>query len=83
MEFNLLHYINESMIVLVPVLYVIGMMLKGSRFKDELIPWVLMFTSIIFCLALSGISVQSVIQGVLIAGTTVLGNQLYIQTFKR
>lgn len=83
MEFNLMNLISENLIILVPALYIIGIFLKKSRVRDELIPWVLLFIGIAFSTLTNGLSVQSVVQGILIAGVTVLGNQLYVQTFKK
>lgn len=83
MEFNLMNLISENLIILVPALYIIGIFLKKSRVRDELIPWILLFIGIAFSTLTSGLRVQSVVQGILIAGVTVLGNQLYVQTFKK
>ncbi len=83
MEFNLLNYINEGLVVMIPVLYILGVFLKRSRVRDELIPWFLLAISTILCGVISRDVVQGIIQGVLVTGVCVLGSQLYIQTFKK
>ena len=81
MEF--LNYISDNALVLIPVIYIVGMFLKGLEgVSDKYIPFVLMFVSIAFSVAMLGLNVDSIIQGILIAGTTVLSNQLIKQSKK-
>ena len=81
MEF--LNYISDNALVLIPVIYIIGMFLKGLEgVSDKYIPFVLMFVSIAFSVAMLGLNVDSIIQGILIAGATVLSNQLIKQSKK-
>ena len=81
MEF--LDYIVDNALVLIPVLYIIGTFLKGLEIiNDKYIPLILMAFSIAFSIAILGLNVDSVIQGILIAGTTVLSNQL-IKQYKK
>ena len=81
MEF--LNYISDNALVLIPVIYIIGMFLKGLKgVSDKYIPFVLMFVSIAFSIAMLGLNVDSIIQGILIAGATVLSNQLIKQSNK-
>lgn len=81
-------YILENMLVLVPVLYIIGAMIKKTpRVKDWLIPWIILGLGVLFALAI-GISlgipiVDAIIQGILVAGVTVFTNQLITQTQKK
>ena len=82
MEF--LNYISDNALVLIPVIYIVGMFLKGLEgVSDKYIPFVLMFVSIAFSVAMLGLNVDSIIQGILIAGATVLSNQLIKQSKKR
>lgn len=83
MEFNLLKFINESLMILIPVIYVLGVLLKKSRIKDEIIPWFLLLVACVLCSIIGKDIVQGIIQGVLVTGVCVLGSQLYIQTFKK
>ena len=76
-------YITENSLILIPVLYVIGMFLKALEFiKDKYIPCILLVIGIAFSIALIGFNVNAVIQGILVSGATVLGNQL-IKQYKK
>ena len=81
MEF--MEYITENALILIPILYVIGMFLKALEFiKDKYIPCMLLAIGIAFSIALIGLNVNAVIQGILVSGATVLGNQL-IKQYKK
>lgn len=81
MEF--MNYILDEGIILIPVLYILGLILKGlPKIKDNYIPIILLFFGELFSLAYLGLSVDSAIQGVLITGVTVYGNQVYKQLSK-
>ena len=76
-------YISDNALVLIPVIYIVGMFLKGLEgVSDKYIPFVLMFVSIAFSVAMLGLNVDSIIQGILISGATVLSNQLIKQSKK-
>ena len=80
---DFMNYIADNALVLIPVIYIIGMFLKGIKgVSDKYIPVVLMFVSIAFSIAMLGLNVDSIIQGILIAGATVLSNQLIKQSKK-
>ncbi len=67
--------------LLIPVLYVIGMLLKKiPNIKDWLIPWILLGLGMIGGFFLSGMQLSGILQGVLVTGVTVFANQLYKQT---
>lgn len=81
-------FLIDKMLILVPVLYVIGMMIKSTpKVKDWLIPWIILGLGLIGAVAIglsSGIPiVDAVIQGVLVAGVTVFTNQLVTQTARK
>ena len=81
MEF--MEYITENALILIPVLYIIGAFLKGLEIiNDKYIPLILMAFSIGFSIAILGLEVNSIIQGILVAGATVLSNQL-IKQYKK
>lgn len=81
MEFN--SYILENALVLIPVLNILGMLIKRTeKIKDKYIPLILLGFGILGAIGLCGISVQSVVQGVLVTGTAVYGNQLVKQLKK-
>lgn len=80
-----LDFIAPSMLVLIFVLYIIGVFLKKiPNIPDWLIPFIILFLAIAFAFAMTGFAVEAVIQGILIAGVVVLGNELIKQgTIKR
>ena len=78
-----MNYIVEKCLILIPVLYVIGTILKNLEFiKDKYIPLILLPIGIAMAIAISGIDVNSVIQGILVTGVTVYGNQIFKQINK-
>lgn len=77
---DLSHYIIDDALVLIPVLLVIGQFVKSiEKVPNKFIPIILLPLGVIGALALGGLSVQSAIQGVLVAGAAVYGNQIYKQ----
>lgn len=73
-------YITQEAYILIPVLYVIGMILKKiPNIPDWVIPFGLLIIAIPVALALSGWALQGALQGVLVTGATVLINQGYKQ----
>ena len=73
-------YIVEQALIVIPVLLILGKVIKGTpRFKDWTIPYILLFLGVAFTIALMGFTVDAVIQGVLVSGAAVFGNQLYKQ----
>ena len=78
---DLVELIQENMVVLVAVLYVLGMLLKNTpRVPDWTIPWTLLVVGISLAVVMGGLCADSIIQGVLVTGATVLINQLIKQT---
>ena len=78
-------YLIDKMLVLVPVLYIIGMMIKSTpAVKDWLSPWIILGLGLIGAVGIgitAGIPiVDAIIQGILVAGVTVFTNQLIMQT---
>lgn len=77
-------FILGELLVLIPVLYMLGIFLKRTPvLEDWLIPWIVVVAGVVFALVLAGLTPEAVIQGILIAGVTVLTNQLYTQTKNR
>lgn len=81
-------FIKPELLVLVPVLYFIGWILKKTpKVSDWLIPYVLaalgILLSIVYLFTTEQPSLQAaftaVTQGILVAGASVLGNQLVKQ----
>lgn len=78
---DMLEFVSENMYVLTPVLYFLGTLLKNTpKIPDWLIPYILIIIGIVLAFGLAGISVNSLIQGILVAGATVLAHQLVKQT---
>ncbi len=81
---NILNYVLEPGLVLIPVLCIIGMMLKGAQWiPDKYIPLILLPAGIAGSLGLSGFSANSVVQGVFVTGAAVYGNQIAKQLQKQ
>lgn len=81
---DLAKYIIDDMLILIPVLYVIGVFIKAiPSIPDWLIPVIILVVGIMAALFMGGFNVNSVIQGVLVSGTTVFANQLYKQSTER
>lgn len=81
-------YIKPELLVLIPVLYILGLMLKKTeKINDKYIPTVIgiigIVLSAIYVAAVSGICLMSVFtaitQGILVAGAAVYVNQLVKQ----
>lgn len=77
---EIISYIVETALVLIPALWIIGAIIKQiPGAPDWIIPFVLLGLAVAGAIGLLGLSVDSVIQGVLVAGAAVFGNQLYKQ----
>ncbi|MEL5900173.1 phage holin family protein [Clostridium sporogenes] len=84
MDINLMDYIVEQALILIPALYVIGIMLKQtSKIKDWTIPWILLVLGIIGAISLMGFNANAVIQGILVTGVAVYTNQLIKQSTEK
>lgn len=84
-------YISPELMILVPVLYVVGMLIKHTqRVSDRLIPLILGGVSIVICWLYEFMSLGfgfealfcGIVQGILLAGVTVYGNQVWKQIRK-
>lgn len=81
MEF--INYILENALVLIPVLLIVGQIIKGIEvIPNKYIPVLLLPIGIIGAMALCGWNIDGVIQGVLVTGAAVYGNQLVKQLKK-
>ena len=76
-------YLIDEALVLIPVLIILGQIVKEIKeIPDKYIPLILLVLGIAGAIALIGISADSVIQGILVAGAAVYGNQIYKQLIK-
>lgn len=81
MEF--IKFITENALVLVPAIYILGVILKGTeKVADKYIPVILLPIGIGGVIALTGFNAEAVIQGILITGAAVYTNQLIKQVTK-
>ena len=81
MEFT--NFIMENALFLIPALYVIGFILKKTEsVVDKYIPVILLPIGVAGAVAVMGLSAESVIQGILVVGATVLTNQVVKQSSK-
>lgn len=75
-----MEFIVEEALVIIPALWVIGAILKRTpQIPDWSIAYILLVLSEVGAISLLGLSPQSVVQGVLVAGAAVLGHQLLKQ----
>ena len=75
---EILQYIEEMNLVIAPVLIILGMFLKQlNHIKDKYIPVILTIIGIFLCAGVNQeLSIEVIIQGTLISGLAVLGNQI-------
>lgn len=80
---EILQYITQNALVLIPVLIIIGQIIKGiEKIPDKWIPLILLPLGIVGTMALGGWTVDSAVQGILVTGTAVYGNQIVKQLKK-
>jgi predicted MFS family arabinose efflux permease len=80
---ELLKYTVENCLVLIPVLNVIGQIIRGiERIDNRFIPLILLAFGVAGSIGILGFNADAVIQGVLVTGTAVYGNQLVKQLNK-
>ena len=82
---DFLSYITENALILIPVLNIIGMILKGiQKVNDKYIPLILLPIGIGLSMGVMGsISAQAVVQGVLVTGASVYAHQVVKQVQKK
>ncbi|MGN0555943.1 MAG: phage holin family protein [Candidatus Fimenecus sp.] len=80
---EILQYITEKMLILIPVLNILGLVLKKiEKIPDKYIPLLLLLFGVLGAFGIGGLTVDAAIQGVLITGVAVYGNQLVKQLKK-
>lgn len=78
-----MEFIIDNALILIPVLYTLGYIIKHTEFlKDKYIPLILLFSSMILSNLLLGFGIEATLQGILIAGTTVMSNEIKKQALK-
>ena len=80
---EILKYITENALILIPVLLIIGQIIKSiEKIPDKYIPLILLPLGIVGAMALGGWTVDSAVQGILVTGAAVYGNQIVKQLKK-
>jgi len=80
---DFVEYVIEQALVLIPALYVLGMIIKHTQFiEDRYIPVILLVVGVIGSIFMLGVTVEAVIQGILVTGVAVFTNQLVKQASK-
>ena len=81
---DILNYVVEEGLIMIPVLYIIGEIVKGTEWlTDKWIPLVLLVISVGFTpLLLGTYDAANIVQAVLVAGATVYSHELLKQTNK-
>ncbi|MDO4153624.1 MAG: phage holin family protein [Clostridia bacterium] len=80
---EILQYITEKMLILIPVLNILGLVLKKiEKIPDKYIPLLLLLFGVLGAFGIGGLTVDAAIQGVLITGVAVYGNQVVKQLQK-
>ena len=80
---EILKYITENALILIPVLLIIGQIIKSiEKIPDKYIPLILLPLGIVGAMVLGGWTVDSAIQGILVTGVSVYGNQIVKQLKK-
>ena len=81
---NMLDYVVQEGLVMIPVLFIIGEIIKGTELLgNQWIPLVILIVSVGFTpLVLGAYTADNIVQAVLVAGVTVFGNELIKQSSK-
>lgn len=77
-------FLFEDQLVLIPMLLILGSIIKMTpNVRDWLIPYILLVNGVVISMIMLGPSAESFIQGVLVAGAAVFGNELFQQAKER
>ena len=79
---DMMNYIIEEGIIMIPALYIIGAIIKHTDIMaNKWIPLTLLIISLILTpLVIGGYTPDNIIQSILVAGVTVFGDQLIKQS---
>ena len=80
---ELLSFVTENALILIPALIVLGQIAKSvAVFPNRFIPLALLPFGVVGACLLNGWVVDAVVQGVLVTGAAVYGDQLAKQLFE-
>ena len=82
---DFLNYIVGNKLILIPVLYIIGYIIKNTKIiRNKFIPLFLLVIGIILSVLMGGDTIiNNVVQGILVTGATVMTDQMIRQTSKK
>ena len=77
---EILNYITENALILIPALLIIGQIIKNIQLIDnKWIPLILLPLGVAGAMALGGWTIDAAIQGVLVTGAALYSNQIVKQ----
>lgn len=77
---EILSYIVENALLLIPVLNILGAIIKDiEKIPNKYIPLILLVFGIGGAIGMMGFNADAVVQGVLVTGAAVYGNQIVKQ----
>ena len=81
---EIIDYILQERLILIPALYALAEIIKMTELvKNKYIPSIVLFFGVLLSLMLGGLTMaDNIIQGILVAGATVLTNQIVKQSQK-
>lgn len=80
----LINYIPKSLLIVIAAVFCIGLILKDLKaIPDKYIPLILTGCSVLFCILLNGLNVNSILYGIISAAIAVYTNQLQKQIIKK
>lgn len=79
---DFLNYIVGNKLILIPVLYIIGYIIKNTNIvRNKYIPLILLALGIILAVLMGGDTIiNNIVQGILVTGATVMTDQMIRQT---
>ena len=81
-KMDFLNYIVGNKLILIPVLYIIGYIIKNSNLvRNKFIPLILLAVGIVLSVLMGGDTViNNIVQGILVTGATVMTDQMIRQS---
>ncbi len=79
---DILSYVMDNKLVLIPVIYIISYIIKQTMIVSEkFIPLILLVVGIVLSILMGGDSIiNNVVQGILVTGASVLTEEIVVQT---
>lgn len=79
---DFLNYIVGNKLILIPVLYIIGYIIKNTNIvRNKFIPLILLALGIILAVLMGGDTIiNNIVQGILVTGATVMTDQMIRQS---